>query len=192
MITPQNNSLTILGIDPGSRITGFGLIQAQGNRLIHLENGLVDLRKINDWPTKLSELYQKLSPLISLYQPSVMALESIFYAKNVASTLKLGQLRGGAIMIAGLKQLRLAEYSPLEIKQAVVGYGRAAKEQVQKMVRVLLNLPEVCEENAADALAAAICYAQKRSFQNKINPNKNLTTKQKTRLPLTNDKRAFE
>lgn len=151
--------MIILGIDPGSQITGFGFIQKTNNQLTHLENGLIDCRKKKDFPDRLVTIFQNIRQIIEKFNPSCVAIESIFYAKNVQSAIKLGQARGVALVSSSLLNLPVFEYTPLEVKQAVVGYGQASKEQVQQMIKRLLKLPQVAEENASDALAIAICHA---------------------------------
>jgi crossover junction endodeoxyribonuclease RuvC len=151
--------MRILGIDPGSRITGFGLIEKDGNRLIHVDNGAIFTRSDAPLSNRLKTIYDGLTEVIADHAPTMVAVERIFVAKNALSALKLGHARGVA-MLAGVNAgLPVAEYTAVEVKQAVVGYGKAAKTQVQQMVRVLLNLPEIAQEDASDALAVAICHA---------------------------------
>lgn len=151
--------MRILGIDPGSRITGYGLIDKQGNRLLHVDNGAISTRSDDELADRLQIIYQDLQKVIAEYAPDAMVIERVFVAKNAQSALKLGHARGAA-MLAGVNAgLPVAEYSALEVKSAVVGYGRADKKQVQQMVRMLLKLPEIAQEDASDALAVAICHA---------------------------------
>ena len=151
--------MKVLGIDPGSRITGYGLVRKEGNRLVHLDNGAIFTDSAGDFPGRLHCIYQGLSEIIDQFAPDAIAIENIFFANNVQSALKLGQARGAAIVAGVNAGLPVAEYTALQVKQAVVGHGRAAKEQVQHMVRILLNLPEIAQADAADALAVAICHA---------------------------------
>jgi crossover junction endodeoxyribonuclease RuvC len=151
--------MRILGIDPGSRITGYGLIRKEGNRLIHLDNGAIFTDSAADFPGRLQQIYMGLSDIIRRYTPDVVSIEDIFFATNVQSALKLGQARGAAIVAGVNAGLPVHEYTALQVKQAVVGHGRAAKEQVQQMVKVLLSLPEIAQADASDALAVAICHA---------------------------------
>ena len=151
--------MKILGIDPGSRITGYGLIDKNGNRLIHLDNGAIHTDTGKDFPLRLKLIYQGLTEIIEQFHPDVMAVENIFFATNAQSALKLGQARGAAIVAGVNAGLPVFEYTALQVKQSVVGHGRATKDQVQKMLKVLLNLPEVAQEDASDALAVAICHA---------------------------------
>lgn len=151
--------MRILGIDPGSRITGYGLVEKIGNRLRHMDNGAIITDSKAPMPERLQVIYRQLNRIIDEYAPQAVAIERIFVAKNALSALKLGHARGVA-MLAGVNAgLPVAEYSAVEVKNAVVGYGRAAKTQVQHMVRVLLALPEIAQEDASDALAVAICHA---------------------------------
>ncbi len=158
--------MIILGIDPGSRITGYGLVKKSTNKTIHLENGAIYCAEAPDFAGRLTLIFNGIQKLIKTFNPEALAIESIFYSKNVQSTIKLGHARGSAIVAASVMGLSVAEYSPLEIKKAVVGYGVASKDQVQKMVKALLNLPQVPEENASDALAAALCHAHSVNFKN--------------------------
>ncbi|MBU5636841.1 crossover junction endodeoxyribonuclease RuvC [Geomonas sp. Red69] len=151
--------MIILGIDPGSRKTGYGLISKQGNRLVHIDNGAIFTQSAKDFPQRLEKIFTGLSAIIAEYQPEVVAVEDVFLAKNAMSALKLGQARGAAIVAAVNVGLPVHEYTAMQVKQAVVGTGRAEKTQVQQMIKALLNLPEVAQEDASDALAVAICHA---------------------------------
>ncbi|PLX88125.1 MAG: crossover junction endodeoxyribonuclease RuvC [Desulfuromonas sp.] len=160
--------MRILGIDPGSRATGYGLIEQQGNRLIHLDNGAITTRSGDELALRLQRIYRELSELIDKFRPDAMAVEQVFMAKNPASALKLGHARGAALLAGVNADLPVAEYSALQVKSAVVGYGRAAKSQVQQMTRTLLNLPEIAQEDAADALAVAICHAHSHHLASRM------------------------
>jgi len=151
--------MRVLGIDPGSRITGYGIIDSVGNRLIHIDNGAIfsDVKK--EFPLRLQTIYRELTDIIERYQPETMAVENIFFGKSVQSALKLGQARGAAIVAGVNAGLPVFEYSALQVKQAVVGHGKSAKVQVQQMLKALLNLPEIAQEDASDALAVAVCHA---------------------------------
>ncbi|NMC72910.1 MAG: crossover junction endodeoxyribonuclease RuvC [Geobacteraceae bacterium] len=156
--------MRILGIDPGSRITGYGIIVKEGNRLIHVDNGAIFTDAAGDFSLRLHRIYRGLADVIQRYRPEEIALENIFFAKNVQSALKLGQARGAAIVAGVNAGLPVFEYSALQVKQAVVGHGKAAKVQVQQMLKVLLNLPEAAQEDASDALAVAVCHAHSRGM----------------------------
>ena len=151
--------MRVLGIDPGSRITGYGIIDKEGNRLIHVDNGAIFTDSQKDFPLRLQRIYRGLTEVIERFRPDAVAVENIFFATNVQSALKLGQARGAAIVAGVNAGLPVFEYTALQVKQAVVGHGRADKQQVQKMLKVLLNLPEVAQEDASDALATAVCHA---------------------------------
>jgi crossover junction endodeoxyribonuclease RuvC len=151
--------MVILGIDPGSRKTGYGIISKQGNRLIHVDNGAIFTQSAKEFPQRLEQIFTGLSSIIAQYQPEAVAVENVFLAKNAQSALKLGQARGAAIVAAVSIGLPVFEYTALQVKQAVVGTGRAEKSQVQQMIKALLNLPEIAQEDASDALAVAVCHA---------------------------------
>ena len=151
--------MRILGIDPGSHVTGYGIIEKKGNYLRHVAHGEIKPKKDSLLSATLIYFYQQLSEVISQTAPQAIALENIFYGKNVRSLIKQAQVRGVVIFAGADKGLDVFEYSPLEIKKAVVGYGRAEKRQVQVMVKAILKLPELPPADAADALATAICHA---------------------------------
>jgi crossover junction endodeoxyribonuclease RuvC len=153
----------ILGIDPGSRKTGFGIINVQGNRHDYITSGVIRLPTAESLPERLKVIFDCVSELIEIHSPQQAAVEQVFMAKNPSSALKLGQARGAAIVACVNQDLEVSEYSALQIKQAVVGTGAAKKEQVQHMVKILLKLPAMPQEDAADALAAAICHAHTRA-----------------------------
>lgn len=149
----------ILGIDPGSRITGYGVIQHVQGKFAYLGSGCI--RTSGDsLPEKLKQIHAGVSEIIIQFQPDMFAIEEVFMGKNAASALKLGQARGAAIVAAVNRDLTVGEYTARQIKQAVVGTGAAEKEQVQQMVKSLLKLPGTPQADAADALAVALCHAQ--------------------------------
>ncbi|PHS64267.1 MAG: crossover junction endodeoxyribonuclease RuvC [Thalassobium sp.] len=150
--------MIILGIDPGSRITGFGVIRRTGQKIEYIVSGCIRTGE-GELSGRLKKIYDGVSELITTYQPEQFAIEQVFMGKNADSALKLGQARGVAIVAAVQQGLPVAEYAPRTIKQAVVGKGGAAKEQVQHMVQYLLKLPGIPQADAADALAIAICHA---------------------------------
>ncbi len=159
--------MRILGIDPGSRITGFGVIDVEKGRITYVTSGCVRVAA-KEFPLRLKEVFDGVRQISQHYQPDCMAIEKVFVNKNVDSALKLGQARGAAICAVLDKELPVHEYAPTEIKKAVVGKGRAAKEQVQHMVTVLLKLPGKPQEDAADALAVALCHAHMSSTLQRI------------------------
>lgn len=150
--------MIILGIDPGSRITGFGVIKRTGQKIEYVVSGCIRTGD-GEMAERLKKIYEGVSELIDTYQPQEFAIEQVFMGKNADSALKLGQARGVAMVAACMKELGVAEYAPRSIKQAVVGKGSATKEQVQHMVQYLLKLPGKPQADAADALAIAICHA---------------------------------
>ncbi|AOT09029.1 crossover junction endodeoxyribonuclease RuvC [Pseudoalteromonas luteoviolacea] len=155
----------ILGIDPGSRFTGYGVIEHQGAKFKYLGSGCIKVGE-HDFPTRLKMIFQGISQLIEQFSPDSFAIEQVFMAHNPDSALKLGQARGAAIVAATMQDVVVHEYSARQIKQAVVGTGGANKSQVQEMVKRILKLPGTPQADAADALAIAICHAH--SEQNLI------------------------
>ena len=150
--------MRIIGIDPGSLITGYGIVEPVDGRPGHVASGRVVAPAGMPFNGRLRTIYSHLVEVIARHNPEVMAIEDLFFARNVKTALKLGHVRGVA-MLAGLNAgLPIAEYSPLAVKQALVGYGRAQKEQVQEMVRLLLRLESLPESDTADALAVAVCH----------------------------------
>ncbi|BDM64110.1 crossover junction endodeoxyribonuclease RuvC [Shewanella sp. NFH-SH190041] len=147
----------ILGVDPGSRITGYGVIQCQGRHQLYLGSGCIRTSS-TELPARLKQIFDGISEIIRQYQPEQFAIEKVFMAKNADSALKLGQARGAAIVAATVAGLPVAEYSPTQIKNAVVGTGRAEKAQVQHMITHLLKLPASPQADAADALSIALCH----------------------------------
>jgi len=148
----------ILGIDPGSRLTGFGIIEVQQRKSVYITSGCIRMQS-KPMPSRLHEIYTGINQIIVQYQPNVSVIEQVFMYRNAASALKLGQARGVAIVACVQHGLPVHEYAPTQIKQAVVGTGRADKVQVQHMVKVLLSLPASPPADAADALATALCHA---------------------------------
>jgi crossover junction endodeoxyribonuclease RuvC len=152
-----------MGVDPGSRVTGYGVISQEGNHLNCVDFGAIRLavgRHIPHISSRLMTIHSRLLELIEKYQPSVIAVEGVFHAVNVRSALTLGHVRGIVLLAAEQSGARVAEYSPMEVKRAVTGYGRADKCQIQAMVKTLLKLTELPRpHDAADALAIAICQA---------------------------------
>src|SRR5215470_16755130 len=152
--------MRVLGIDCGTECTGYGLVElGRNDALGSIAYGAIQLSRQVPLPERLSTIFDKLCALIEQHRPERVAIEDVFYAVNVKSALKLGQVRGVAMLAAASAGLEVAEYSPLSIKSAVVGYGKAEKHQVQQMVARLLKLEEIPEpSDAADALAIAICH----------------------------------
>lgn len=152
--------MRILGIDPGSINCGYGLIRYPNNpTLQHLSSGRIALPASKPLHSRLKELYISLADVIAEYKPDQIVIEKIFFAKGTKAALSLGHTRGVVLLAASLTGLSIYEYSALEVKKAVVGYGRADKNQVQKMVREILNIKHSLSPDSADALALAICHA---------------------------------
>ncbi|KLY26007.1 crossover junction endodeoxyribonuclease RuvC [Klebsiella oxytoca] len=156
----------ILGIDPGSRVTGYGVIRQVGRQLSYLGSGCIRT-KVDDLPSRLKLIYAGVTEIITQFQPDYFAIEQVFMAKNADSALKLGQARGVAIVAATNQDLPVFEYAARQVKQTVVGIGSAEKSQVQHMVRTLLKLPANPQADAADALAIAIthCHVSQNAAQ---------------------------
>ncbi|MDX3774926.1 crossover junction endodeoxyribonuclease RuvC [Chromatiaceae bacterium AAb-1] len=148
----------ILGIDPGSRLTGYGVIRQQGSSFHYLASGCIRLGTTDELPERLLQIFNGVSEIIRQNTPTVFAIEQVFLARNADSALKLGQARGAAIVAAKYAGLDVYEYSARQVKQAVVGTGAADKAQVQHMVKTLLKLPASPQADAADALAVALCH----------------------------------
>ena len=154
--------MRILGIDPGSGSTGYGLIETDGSRHKVILYGAIKTQARQPFHLRLLKIHQDLSRILSREKADIMAIEEVFHATNVQSALRLGHARGIALLVAAQQGLDIYEYSPLEIKSAVVGYGRAEKNQIQAMVKLLLDLSEIpSPDHAADALAVAICHAHR-------------------------------
>lgn len=153
--------IRILGIDPGSINTGYGLIDIDGNHSTHIDNGIIRIQG-EDLAAKLKCIFSGLTDLIEQYQPDEMSIEKVFMHRNADSALKLGQARGAAITACTMQNLPTFEYTANQVKQATVGKGHATKQQVQHMIKVLLCLKEVPASDAADGLAIALCHAHSR------------------------------
>lgn len=159
----------ILGIDPGSRLTGYGVIKQDGRKLSYLGSGCIKaISGGDDLGARLQIIFAGVSELIIQFQPTMFAVEQVFMAKNPDSALKLGQARGAAMVAATNTGLSVAQYSARQIKQSVVGTGSADKTQVQHMVKSLLNLPGTPQADAADALAVALCHAHSHDSIGKL------------------------
>ena len=153
----------ILGIDPGSRITGYGVINIQAQQIRYIDSGCIKTSADRQMPQRLMEIHQAVEKITLSYQPEDMAIEEIFLAHNPQSALKLGQARGAIIVACARQDIHIHEYAARTVKQAVVGYGNADKQQVQYMVSHLLGLNKQPSQDAADALAIALCHAYYRN-----------------------------
>lgn len=158
----------ILGIDPGSRLTGFGVVDCEGERASYVASGSVNSVD-GEFPERLKMIFRSVSEIVAEYRPDVVAVESVFMHKNAGSALKLGHARSAAICATFELDLTVFEYAPREIKQAIVGTGAATKEQVQHMIRQMLMLDGDPSPDAADALAAALCHANQRRLNRVVN-----------------------
>jgi len=167
--------IRILGIDPGSRVTGYGVIDVEGNHSSYVTSGCIRITS-NDWGQRLGTIFAELGSIIREFNPHEFAVEQVFMHRNADSALKLGQARGAAICAGVAHDLQLSEYAARAIKQAVVGKGGANKEQVQHMVQVLLNLNASPQEDAADALAVALCHAHTQQTLKQISASQTVQT----------------
>ena len=159
--------MRILGIDPGSRFTGYGIIDVRGDRATAVHFGVIKTGN-GEFPERLGIIFRGIRDLVLEHRPTDVAVENVFVSKNASSALKLGQARGAAICAAICEELPVAEYSPRSVKQAIVGRGGADKVQVQHMVCVLLQLAETPQEDAADALAVALCHQHTQQSMNRM------------------------
>jgi crossover junction endodeoxyribonuclease RuvC len=157
----------VIGIDPGSRITGYGVIKTDRDRAIYVASGCIRT-KSKDFPARLKEIFQGVQTVVGEYKPDEFAIEQLFMSKNADSALKLGHARGAAICAVALNDMPVFEYSARQVKQAVVGKGGAAKNQVQHMVKILLNLQGQLQEDAGDALGVALCHAHHQQTANRL------------------------
>lgn len=161
--------MIVLGIDPGMAILGYGIVEQIGQSLNVVDYGTINTPSSMKTPDRLVAIFNSIEKLMQKYNPDVVAIEELFFNKNVKTALTIGHARGVAVLAVALKGVELHEYTPLQIKQAVVGYGRATKQQVQQMVKMLLNLREIPKpDDAADALAVSICYIHSSSMERKL------------------------
>ena len=165
---PKQESQRILGIDPGSRATGYGVIEKRGNRLFYVTCGVIRLGSKYSFTDRLKIIFDGLCEVIASQKPTVAAVEDVFVAANPRTALKLGHARGVAVLAALHNGLKVHDYTPRMVKQAVVGYGNADKYQVQQMVRVLLQLSAAPSADASDALAVAMCHANQTIINGEV------------------------
>jgi len=156
------DAIRILGIDPGSNLTGYGIIDLDGNHAVHVTHGTIQVSGAS-LGEKLDLIFRRFAAVITEFQPREAAIERVFMHRNADSALKLGQARGSAITACARHGLDVFEYTPNQVKQATVGRGHAAKQQVQHMIKVLLCLAEAPQSDAADALAVALCHGHSRA-----------------------------
>jgi crossover junction endodeoxyribonuclease RuvC len=163
----EKTNITILGVDPGSNVTGYGLINSSGESCALIESGIIEMNLKATLPEKLREIFEGLERIIKNHRPHHFAIEQAFYSKNARSALIMGEARGAALLAAAKSSIPIGEYSPKEVKCAIVGTGSASKSQVQFMVQKLLKLKELPQPlDAADALAVALCHAQRIRHNN--------------------------
>ncbi len=158
--------MIILGIDPGIAIVGYSIIECKGNNMKAIEYGCIKTDSKLSFPERIKIIYDNLNNIIEEYKPQDLAVEELFFNKNVKTAIQVGQARGVEILAGVNKGLDIYEYTPLQIKQAITGYGRADKKQIQEMVKILLNLNQVPKpDDVADALAVAICHGMSLKFK---------------------------
>lgn len=164
----------IMGVDPGTNLLGYSVIHSDKNTMNIIINGVLELKKTNDHFQKLRLIYDRLHMIVETYHPTVLAIESPFFGKNVQSMLKLGRAQGAAILVAAHHNMEIIEYSPRRIKQAITGRGNASKEQVASMLKSIFNMAEIPKfMDESDALAAAACHHySNRIINSRVAPNK--------------------
>jgi len=161
--------LKILGFDPGLAILGYGIVYKEGQSIKPIDWGVILTKAGISLPERLEKLYVEITDLIRAHKPDAVAIEELFFNKNVKTAISISHARGVIMLAPSIARIPIYEYTPLEVKQAVTGYGRAQKNQIQQMTKLLLNLREIPKpDDAADALAVAICHAQSSTMQNII------------------------
>ncbi len=161
--------MRVIGIDPGIAIVGFGIVEKQGSRLVPIQYGCIKTEAHTPEPLRLKQIYDAMTSLLTQYQPQVMAVEKLFFNRNVTTAFSVGQARGVIVLTAEEAAIPVFEYTPLQVKQAVVGYGQAEKRQIQEMVKLLLGLAKAPKpDDVADALGIAITHAHSSQLQNLI------------------------
>lgn len=160
--------MRVIGIDPGLTKTGVGVIDAVGNRMVPVFFETVTMKKSFSRHEKLKQIFDQISRVITEFHPQVMSLEDVFFSKNFKAAIRLGEARSAAILAGTFSGITVCEYLPTRVKMAICGNGRAAKQQVQHMISQILGLKEIPEEDAADALAIAVCHAQTNQFQARL------------------------
>ncbi|MBT2288883.1 crossover junction endodeoxyribonuclease RuvC [Paenibacillus albidus] len=162
--------MRILGIDPGLAIVGFGFVDKEGHKVTPVQYGCIQTEAHTPEEERLLHVYEGMVQLIDKYKPDAVALEKLFFSRNVTTALPVAQARGVLVLAAVQRGLPVAEYTPMQVKQAIVGYGKAEKRQVQEMVKVFLKLSAIPKpDDVADALAIAVCHAHSYSLNSKIN-----------------------
>jgi crossover junction endodeoxyribonuclease RuvC len=162
--------MLVLGVDPGSLVTGYGLLEKKGNRITCVHSGAITSARHVPFYERIHKIFRSMVEIMEYYRPQEMAIEDVFFAKNVKSALKIGHARGAVLVAAVESGVKIFEYTPLEIKKSVVGYGRATKEQVRSMVQVILGLKTHQSLDTSDALATGICHLNWTRFGGKQAP----------------------
>jgi crossover junction endodeoxyribonuclease RuvC len=158
--------MRVLGFDPGTATTGYGVVEGKGNRLTHIAHGVILTSKDDHFAVRLNQIYDEATDLIKIHAPEAIAIEELFFTKNVTTGIAVAQARGVIALAAAQSGLPIGEFSPREMKSAVAGYGKADKKQVQEMVKILLNLDAIPRpDDAADALGIAICQIHTGHFE---------------------------
>jgi len=161
--------LLVLGFDPGIAILGYGVIKCDGYKLSAVDYGVVTTQAVTQMPERLAKLFGDVTFLIDKYKPDAVAIEEIFFNKNTKTAISISHARGVIMLAPSIAAIPVYEYTPLQVKQAITGYGRAQKGQMQQMVKLLLNLKELPKpDDAADALAVAVCHAQSFALNSKL------------------------
>ncbi|MCL1895726.1 MAG: crossover junction endodeoxyribonuclease RuvC [Clostridiales bacterium] len=165
----SEGALRILGVDPGYAILGWGVVEYRASRYRLIGYGVFETDKDAPWPERLREIYSGLSGIVEEYRPGACAVEELFWGSNQKTAIKVGEARGAAVLACANAELPVYEYTPLQIKQALTGYGRAEKHQIQEMVRQVLGLETAPRpDDAADAVAAAICHANSSGYMERL------------------------
>jgi crossover junction endodeoxyribonuclease RuvC len=159
--------MLVLGVDPGSLVTGYGLLEKKGNKMTCVHLGAITSARHDPFYERIHKIYRSMIEIMEHYRPQEMAIEDVFFAKNVKSALKIGHARGAVLVAAVESNVKIFEYTPLEIKKSVVGYGRATKEQVRSMIQVILGLKTHIRLDTSDALATAICHLNWTRYEGK-------------------------
>ena len=172
-LTDRRGGRIILGIDPGTATMGWGVIRQEGNRLSYVQHGAISTPSQWEMPRRLGRLFDGVTELVKGYRPETVAVEELFFNTNVTTAITVGQARGVVLLAAYRAGIEVAEYTPLQVKQAITSYGRAEKRQVQEMVRSLLRLREIPKpDDAADGLAIAVCHAFSSRIGGKVGVGK--------------------
>lgn len=163
--------MRVIGFDPGTATTGYGVVEGKGNRLTHIAHGVITTSKDEHFAVRLHQIYNEVIDLIKVHAPQAIAIEELFFTKNVSTGITVAQARGVIALAAAQSGLPIGEFSPRQIKTAIAGYGKADKKQVQQMVKMLLNLKDIPRpDDAADALGIAICQIHAGHFQEVTGP----------------------